>query len=113
VLGPYDFDLIVDPRTLRHLEYDVPQRGPSYSSHRQPRGQADNSLREVNLLRFAAEEECAVPAFHNGDFATCQELVYRRFVHPALLLQLIDSEATRAAPGRPVLVTSEGLSHWA
>jgi hypothetical protein len=113
VLGPYDLDLIVDPRTLGHFEYDVPQRGPSYSSHRQSRRQADNSLREVNLLRLTAEEEGAVAAFHNGDFATCEELVHRRFVDPALLLQLIDSEAIRAAPGRPVLVTSEGLTHWA
>ena len=52
-------------------------------------------------------------ALDDGNFAACEEIVHRRFVDPALLLELIDSEAICAASSRPVMVTPSGLIHWA
>src|SRR6185437_13863097 len=47
MLPASDFDLVVDPRSLRNPKDDVPQRGLSHSPHRQPGRQAENSLGEV------------------------------------------------------------------
>jgi hypothetical protein len=64
------------------------------------------------LVGLTPEQECAVAAFDEGDFATCKEPVDRRFVDEALL-QLVDGEATRAAAGRPLMVTPRGITHCA
>ena len=113
MLPASDFDLVVDPRSLRNPKYDVPQRGLSHSPHRQPGRQAENSLHEVHLVGLTAEEEGAVAAFDDRNFATCEETVDCRFVDRALLLELVDGEATRAASGRPIMTTPGGVTHCA
>ena len=103
MLSALDLDLVVDPRSFGHLEHDVPQRGRGNSPHRQSTRQAENPLGEIYLIGLTPEEECAVAAFDDGDFATCKEIVHRRLVDQALLLELVDGEATRAASGRPMM----------
>jgi hypothetical protein len=103
VPSTYNLDLVVDPRPLRHLEDDVPQRGRIDSPHRQSTREADDSLGEVDLVGLTPKEKCAVAAFDDRDFLNCQEIVHPRFIDEALLLKLVDGEATRAAPGRPMM----------
>src|SRR5207342_2273788 len=113
MLAASDFDLVVDPRSLRNPEDDVPQDGPSHPPHRQPGRQAENSLGEVHLVGLTPEEESAVATFDDRNFATCEEAVHCRFVDRALLLKLVDGEATRAASGRPIMTTPSGVTHCA
>jgi hypothetical protein len=113
MLPASDFDLVVDPRSLRNPEDDVPQRGLSHSPHRQPARQAENSLGEVHLIGLTSEEEGAVAALDDRNFATCEEAVDCRFVDRAVLLELVDGEATRAASGRPIMARPSGLAHCA
>jgi hypothetical protein len=70
-------------------------------------------LDEIYLIGLTSEEECAVAALDDGNFATWEESVHHRFVDPALLLELIDGEAICAASSRPLMVTPSGLIHWA
>jgi hypothetical protein len=98
VLSAPDLDLIVDPRSLRHFEDDVPQRCRGNPAHRESARKAENSLDEVYLVGLTPEEKGAVAAFNKRDLATCKEPVDRRFVDETPL-QLVDGEATRAAPG--------------
>jgi hypothetical protein len=69
-------------------------------------------LGQVHLVGLTPEEECAMAAFDDGDFATCKKPTHRRFVDEALL-ELVDGEATRAASGRPLMVTPRGTAHFA
>jgi hypothetical protein len=69
-------------------------------------------LGQVDLVGLTPEEECAVAAFDDGDFATCKKPIDRRFVDEALL-ELVDGEATRAASGRPLMGMPRGITHCA
>ena len=51
-------------------------------------------------------------AFNNGNFATRKEPVDHGFVDESLL-QLVDGEATRAAPGGPLIAPRGGPAHCA
>jgi hypothetical protein len=70
-------------------------------------------LRKEYFVGLTPENEGAVTAFDDGDFATREESVHRRFVDRILLLELIDGVAASAASGRPMMGTPRGVTHCA
>ena len=109
MVTPNELDLVLHPGSFGQLQHEVPQVRAPEPPKRQPVGQPEDPLHQVNLVSLATEQEGAASTLHDRHLVTRQEPVDGCSVERLAVLQPVDREPAGDARSRGAHVADQAL----